>query len=666
MKKYRLLVIFLLISTSILAQTGTPDYTWYSGKVSPYSISGTDQLLAFANIVNGTAGITINNGNADNFATKIITLTTDLDLGNYNYPGGASGWTAIGNNETHPFTGTFDGQNHTIRNLVSYLSTDTLVGLFGYVRNGKIGQLMLADVNIQTGTYEQSAHVAGIVACLEAAGDSAIVEHCSVTGIIRATSYCENGGLISRINSNGFVIVRNCTSSANLLNGGICGMIGHIIGDYSVTVRNCENNGAVSSNIQGSFCGGIIGLITDYYSKECIISNCTNTGEVSNPNSGGGVIGYIDGGPVNIDHCANTAKIYNGNYAGGIIGFTRGITTISSSYNSGLISSTTYSGGIAGIIKSRCTITNSYNTGNVLVSGSAGGTGGGITGFISATWYDTTAIKNCYNTGSVVGDIWGDAGGIAGYGYVDNYGYISIRNCVSLGCSLSGYPTGGGRIMGGFEGDVTLENNYGWLLTKVNGKKVSGSDKDGVDISAAQAMTATNWWNGSTGYFSATDKSAIKPDQVWEFKDNLLPVLQSMPGQLNKWPVCYVVTVSYITNGGSEIASEEVDVYGRATRPDDPIQPGYSFVDWYSDASLTTVFDFGTIIIKDITLYAKWESVIYTVTYNSNGGSAIADEKVGMYEKAVQPANPTRPGYTFVNWYSDQPLSYIFDFDSLI
>jgi len=93
MKKYRLLVAILLISTYISAQTGAPDYTWYSGKVSPYSITSTDQLLALSNIVNGTAGATINSGNADNFSTKIINLTTDLDLSNYNYPGGTSGWT---------------------------------------------------------------------------------------------------------------------------------------------------------------------------------------------------------------------------------------------------------------------------------------------------------------------------------------------------------------------------------------------------------------------------------------------------------------------------------------------------------------------------------------------------------------------------------------------
>jgi uncharacterized repeat protein (TIGR02543 family) len=667
MKKYRLLTLILLISTSILAQTGTPDYTWYSGKVSPYSISSTDQLLALSNIVNGTADATINNGDADNFATKTINLTADLDLGNYNYPGGTSGWISIGNKSTNPFTGYFDGQNFTIKNLVSHYSTDHVMGLFGYVRNGKIRQLTLENVEIESGATPPINHIAGVVAYLDALSDSAIVENCSVTGTVRGTAYSENGGLVGCINSNGFVEVRNCKSFVTVLNGNSCGMIGHLIANSLVTIRNCINNGNVlCDNSQGIFGGGVIGLITNYYSKQCTISNCTNTGEVSNFGSGGGVIGYIDGGPINIDHCVNKAKIYNGNCTGGIIGFARGSFYINTSYNSGLISSTTYSGGIAGFIKSRCSITNSYNTGVILVSGSTGGTGGGIVGLIEATWYDSVAMKNCYNTGTIAGESTGDAGGIVGYGYVNNSGFISTSNCVSLGCSLSGYPTGAGRIMGGSDGDVTFNDNYGWLLTKVNGNTVSDSNKDGAGISIGQASIASNWWNGTTGYFTATENLTITPDQVWIFSNDQLPILKSILGQIDTWPVCSVYTVSYNTNGGSEITDEEVNKFGRATRPVNPTQTGYTFVDWYSDPSLNTVFDFNTLITEDITLYAKWAIVIYTVSFNTNGGSEIADEHVSMFDKALRPVNPIRPGYIFTDWYSDQSFNSVFDFNTII
>ncbi len=667
MKKYRLFVAFLLISISISAQTGIPDYTWYTGQVSPYSISGTDQLLALSNIVNGTAGAKINSGNADDFSKKNIALTSNLDLSNYNYPGGTSGWTSIGNNSTHPFKGNFDGQNHTIKNLVSYYSTDTLSGLFGYVRNGKIGQLVLEDVNIQTDTLLVIIHTAALVAYLEVASDSAIVENCTVTGSIIASMYSNNGGLIGSINSFGFAKVRNCSSSVNLLNGNSCGMIGHVNTDRSVTVANCINNGSIScTNRRGSFAGGFIGQVSNYYLKQCVISNCTNTGEISNFYSGGGLIGHIYGGPVNIDHSSNKAKIYNCQSTGGLLGFAFGPFYINTSYNSGPLYSLSGGGGIIGTTNSRGSITNSYNTGNIIISGEISGTGGGIVGMINSSWYDSVFVKNCYNTGSITAESYGDAGGIVGYLQSYSYGYISVRNCVSAGCSLSGYPTGCGRIVGGYEGDILLKNNYGWLFTRANNSTVNSGNKDGVGISASQAFTAVNWWNGTTGYFNATDKPTIKPDQVWVFGDNQLPVLKSIPGQLSSWPMCYVVTVSYNTNGGSEIADEEVSLFGKAIRPLNPVRPGYAFIDWYSEQMLTNVFDFNSLISQDTTLYAKWEQIMYTVSFNANGGSVIADEEIGMYEKASQPANPTRPGYTFKDWYSDHALSIIFHFDSLI
>jgi len=667
MKKYRLLIAILLISTTISAQTGTPDYTWYSGQVSPYSISGTDQLLALSNIVNGTAGAMINSGIADNFSNKIIILTTNLDLGNYNYPGGTSGWTSIGNKSTTPFKGYFDGQNNTIKNLFSYYSNDTLVGLFGYVRNGKIGQLKLEDVNIQTDSLPIITHTAGLVAYLGVASDSAIVENCTVTGSIIASRYGNNGGLIGSINSFGFAKVRNCTSSVNLLNGNSCGMIGHINTNRSVTVLNCINTGSIScTDSRGSFGGGLIGQVQNYYSKQCVISYCTNSGEVSNFYSGGGLIGHIYGGPVNIDHSRNKAKIFNCQSTGGLLGFAFGSFYINTSYNTGPLYSLSVGGGIIGITNALGTITNCYNTGNIFAEGEISGTGGGIVGWLTSTWYDSVAIKNCYNTGNVIGDITGDAGGIVGYGQSYSYGFISIRNCVSMGCSLSGYPTGCGRIIGGYEEAVELKNNYGWLLTKVNNSTVNNSNKNGVGISIGQASIATNWWNGTTGYFATTDKPTVKPDQVWIFSDNQLPELKLMPEQLSTWPNCYVFTVSYNTNGGSEIADEDVNIFGRATKPVNPVRPGYTFIDWYSDQLLNNVFDFNTLITQDTTLYAKWEQIMYTVSFNTNGGSMIPNIEVGMYEKVLQPTDPARPGYTFADWYTDQSLSYIFDFDSLI
>ena len=52
-----------------------------------------------------------------------------------------------------------------------------------------------------------------------------------------------------------------------------------------------------------------------------------------------------------------------------------------------------------------------------------------------------------------------------------------------------------------------------------------------------------------------------------------------------------------------------MDYGSKATKPDDPTKPGYKFVDWYTDISYETKFDFSKAITEDWTLYAKWEQI---------------------------------------------------------
>lgn len=73
-------------------------------------------------------------------------------------------------------------------------------------------------------------------------------------------------------------------------------------------------------------------------------------------------------------------------------------------------------------------------------------------------------------------------------------------------------------------------------------------------------------------------------------------------------------TVTFDTDGGSSVDAQEVVSGKPATRPATaPTKSGYTFVNWYSDEALTTVFDFSAPITKDTTVYAKWSR-------NSSGG----------------------------------------------
>ena len=85
-------------------------------------------------------------------------------------------------------------------------------------------------------------------------------------------------------------------------------------------------------------------------------------------------------------------------------------------------------------------------------------------------------------------------------------------------------------------------------------------------------------------------------------------------------------------------------------QPTAPTKEGYTFAGWYSDSGLTQDFDFTTPISTDITLYAKWDVNYYTVTFDSNGGSAITARSIQAGQKATKPDDPTKDGYDFKGW----------------
>ena len=86
-------------------------------------------------------------------------------------------------------------------------------------------------------------------------------------------------------------------------------------------------------------------------------------------------------------------------------------------------------------------------------------------------------------------------------------------------------------------------------------------------------------------------------------------------------------TVSFDTNGGNNIISQEV-IFGEfATAPTAPTKTGYTFEAWYEDEELKTEFDFETHITKDVTLYAKWEDKTYTYEFiNGNNQELTIDD----------------------------------------
>ena len=197
----------------------------------PYQIGTADQLKLFRDIVNGAGGQTQNRG-------AYAVLTADIDLNN-------EPWTPIGPDRDSAYTGTFDGQGHTVKNLSVTVNVQPgRAGLFGCVKDGTIRKLT----------------VAGSVSCTANQG------------------WC--GGIA------GYAMdetIENCASLCTVSCTGIDARVGGIVGlvDYNsrtLIIRDCYNIGNITGNgnTGSSDTGGICGF---YMGGK--ISNCYNVGEIT-------------------------------------------------------------------------------------------------------------------------------------------------------------------------------------------------------------------------------------------------------------------------------------------------------------------------------------------------------------------------------------------------
>jgi uncharacterized repeat protein (TIGR02543 family) len=197
---------------------------------------------------------------------------------------------------------------------------------------------------------------------------------------------------------------------------------------------------------------------------------------------------------------------------------------------------------------------------------------------------------------------------------------------------------------------VSFESNGG---SSVSSQTVnSGSTATRPTNPTRSGYTFDNWYSNSTlttvYNFSSTVTSNITLYAKWNTVS----------------PTTY--TVTFNSNGGSSVSSQTVNSGSTATRPTNPTKSGYTFDNWYSNSTLTTVYNFSTAVTGNITLYAKWNNVTYTVTFDSNGGSSVSSQSVNSGSTATRPTNPTRSGYTFDNWYSNSGLITVYNFSTAV
>ncbi len=100
-------------------------------------------------------------------------------------------------------------------------------------------------------------------------------------------------------------------------------------------------------------------------------------------------------------------------------------------------------------------------------------------------------------------------------------------------------------------------------------------------------------------------------------------------------------TVTFDTDGGSDVQSQTVNEGEKVTKPANPTKTDFNFVDWYSDQAKENVWEFDKDVVNsDITLYAKWEANV-VVEDNSYKVSVVDDNNAPVKDVSVQWCNST-------------------------
>ena len=254
----------------ITGGTFNPLITGSGTETDPYRISTAEWLKWFRDKVNSSK---------TSDETKIcVVLTADIDLKN-------EAWTPIGigkdtRKEDLPYSGTFDGNGHTISGLnVNY--GDKNGGLFCHVKSATIKNLTVAG----SVTYSSGDGIVygGIVGCANSSTIENCTNRCTVTGNWYA------GGIVGwSVDSD----IIGCANFGNISSpfrsGGICGKITGQVDAYGIdaTIRDCYNVGMVS----GKYAGGITGQ-SDSGNIDILIANCYNVGSLHGSNDRGEIIG---------------------------------------------------------------------------------------------------------------------------------------------------------------------------------------------------------------------------------------------------------------------------------------------------------------------------------------------------------------------------------------
>ncbi|WP_052285885.1 MBG domain-containing protein [Azorhizobium caulinodans] len=405
-----------------------------------------------------------------------IDMASALAVGSNGYYGGlwgASGFVPVGNSGSS-FTGTFNGQGHTISGLSINRGGTNYVGLFGYTSGAAISNVTLAGGSI-TGNDD----VGPLIGYMSGGSVSSASASTTVSGL--STNEVNTGGLIGAVDG-GSVSGSSASGDVTGVGWDIGGLVGYLINGGTITqsyaTGNVTGTGTGASN---GYVGGLVG----------------SNGYISN-----------DGGTISQSYATGTVTGAMGP-VGGLVGHNEG--TITDAYATGRViglSGASNIGGFVGVNYVHGTITNAYSTGYVTGSSQVGG-------FAGYNNNSAAAITNAYWDTQTSGQSMGIAGGL---GSATARTTAQLQGSLPAGFSSSIWSTG-----------TNLYPYFGWRYstTPVAVSGVAYSDA-GSTVLSGETVTAVSGGGGigsaKTGangyYYILVTSSALASTGVLTYLDN--------------------------------------------------------------------------------------------------------------------------------------------------
>ncbi len=239
--------------------------------------------------------------------------------------------------------------------------------------------------------------------------------------------------------------------------------------------------------------------------------------------------------------------------------------------------------------------------------------------------------------------------------YTIEYSNITLSNISVDGYTFDGWYEGDEKkeiIPNGSVGDIELTAKWDTIEYTITYKNTKGAtiSKDKLSytvedrgealpqLSSVEGYAFNGWYTAENG---GTKVSSIEKDSI----GNKIYYAQWTE---NAYSIIYhnvVIDESYPINYNIETETFTIPT---------PQKEGYIFKGWYSDSNLVTPLN-TTITqgsVGNINCYAKWEAIVYTISYNLNGGNTSTSniERYTIESGAISVNNPSKIGYRFVGW----------------